>query len=82
MAGQRYNLGALKRKDCIAPDEEVDTLHGSLCHRCINVCERVNVKCCRARLVIGRRVELLASSGLVRIWIKYLYHVVMVCLCL
>lgn len=32
--------------------------------------------------MIGRRAEPLASSGLVRIWIKYLYHVVMVYLCL
>ena len=22
---------------CIAPDEQVDTLHGSLCHQCVNV---------------------------------------------
>ena len=30
--------GAFDRKRHIAPDEQVGTLHGSLCHQCINVC--------------------------------------------
>ena len=31
-------MGALDRKRCIVPDEQVGALHGSFCHQCMNVC--------------------------------------------
>lgn len=30
---------------CIAPDEQVGTLHGSLCHHCMNMCENADMGC-------------------------------------
>ena len=38
--------GTVDRKCCITPDEQVGTLHGSLCHQCMNVCVNVWMLAC------------------------------------
>lgn len=56
--------GALDRKHSITPDEQVDTLHGSLCHQCMHVC------------INGFKVLLVASRqekhymNVVHLWFK------------